>query len=398
MRPTRRITTSVALAASLAVLAITPAQSAEKKDIVDTAVAAGSFKTLAAALQAADLVNALKGKGPFTVFAPTDEAFGKLPKGTVENLLKPENKQALVGVLTYHVVSGQVAARDVVKLSNTATLNGQRVDIQVQSGKVKVDNANVTATDIMCSNGVIHVIDQVILPSSDSIPATAAKAKSFTTLLAAVKAAGLADVLSGKGPFTVFAPTDDAFARLPDGTVSSLLKPENREKLVAILKYHVVAGRVFSDAAVSVGKAKTLQGGQLMIRSTKTGATINDARLVKVDIDASNGVIHVIDRVLIPGKKPKVEAAEAKRMIEQAISQGVDYCNRGHHATCTQVYEQTARKLVEHGSDRMPPLVMSSLKSALATSKHSQCMSTNAWTLRRGLDMAYHHLNGSACR
>ena len=316
MRPTRRITTSVALAASLAVLAITPAQSAEKKDIVDTAVAAGSFKTLAAALQAADLVNALKGKGPFTVFAPTDEAFGKLPKGTVENLLKPENKQALVGVLTYHVVSGQVAARDVVKLSNTATLNGQRVDIQVQSGKVKVDNANVTATDIMCSNGVIHVIDQVILPSSDSIPATAAKAKSFTTLLAAVKAAGLADVLSGKGPFTVFAPTDDAFARLPDGTVSSLLKPENREKLVAILKYHVVAGRVFSDAAVSVGKAKTLQGGQLMIRSTKTGATINDARLVKVDIDASNGVIHVIDRVLIPGKKPKVEVTTRIRPIE----------------------------------------------------------------------------------
>ena len=131
---------------------------------MDTAVAAGKFKTLAAALTAADLVETLKGKGPFTVFAPTDEAFGKLPKGTLEDLLKPENKKKLAAILTYHVVPGRVMAADVVKLSKAKTVQGSELSIKVDDGKVKVDDANVTATDIRCSNGVIHVIDAVLLP------------------------------------------------------------------------------------------------------------------------------------------------------------------------------------------------------------------------------------------
>lgn len=134
------------------------------KDIVDTAVAAGSFGTLAAALGAAGLVETLKGEGPFTVFAPTDEAFAKLPAGTVENLLKPENKTQLTGILTYHVVPGAVKAADVVKLTEAKTVQGQSVKITVKDGKVSIDDANVTATDIKASNGVIHVIDSVILP------------------------------------------------------------------------------------------------------------------------------------------------------------------------------------------------------------------------------------------
>lgn len=135
-----------------------------KKDIVDTAVAAGNFKTLAAALQAAGLVDTLKGPGPFTVFAPTDEAFAKLPAGTVEDLLKPENKQKLISILTYHVVAGKVMASQVVKLHEAKTVNGQDVKIMVDGGKVMADNANVVQTDIQCTNGVIHVIDTVLLP------------------------------------------------------------------------------------------------------------------------------------------------------------------------------------------------------------------------------------------
>lgn len=134
------------------------------KDIVDTAVAAGSFGTLAAALKAAGLVETLKGKGPFTVFAPTDAAFAKLPAGTVDNLLKPENKAQLTQILTYHVVAGSVKAADVVKLTEAKTVQGQSVKIRVRDGKVSVDGANVTATDIAASNGVIHVIDSVIMP------------------------------------------------------------------------------------------------------------------------------------------------------------------------------------------------------------------------------------------
>lgn len=137
---------------------------AANEDIVDTAVAAGDFKTLAAALDAAGLVETLKGPGPFTVFAPTDQAFAKLPAGTVENLLKPENKDQLVAILTYHVVPGEVMAADVVKLDEAKTVNGKMLKVHTDGGTVMINDATVTAADIPASNGVIHVIDRVVLP------------------------------------------------------------------------------------------------------------------------------------------------------------------------------------------------------------------------------------------
>ena len=165
----RRIAAAVIASAALAIsLPASAADAMTKKsqDIVDTAVAAGSFKTLAAALDAAGLVATLKGPGPFTVFAPTDAAFAKLPAGTLDNLLKPENKAKLASILTYHVVPGKVMAADVVKLTSAKTVQGQSVKIAVTGGKVSVDGANVTSTDIAASNGVIHVIDAVILPKT----------------------------------------------------------------------------------------------------------------------------------------------------------------------------------------------------------------------------------------
>lgn len=139
---------------------------ASKQDIVDTAVGAGDFQTLVAAVQAAELVETLKGEGPFTVFAPTDEAFAKLPDGTVETLLLPENKDQLIAILTYHVVAGKVTADEVVKLKEAKSVNGKGIPIMVEGATVKVDNATVVKPDIMASNGVIHVIDTVILPES----------------------------------------------------------------------------------------------------------------------------------------------------------------------------------------------------------------------------------------
>ncbi|MEZ6243010.1 MAG: fasciclin domain-containing protein [Phycisphaerales bacterium] len=273
---------------------------APEKDIVDTAVGAGQFTILAKALKAAELIEALKGEGPFTVFAPTDEAFAKLPKGTVETLLKPENKDKLTAILTYHVVPGKVLAEKVVTLKNAGTLNGQRVDIKTKDDKVWVDGARVTATDIMASNGVIHVIDTVLMPESKNIVEVASENGSFGTLLAAAKAAGLVDTLTGQGPFTVFAPTDEAFAKLAPGTVEMLLKPENKEKLRQVLLYHVVSGRVYSDKAVELGEAATVQGQDVMIKKSREGVSINRSKVVAADVEASNGVIHVIDAVLMP--------------------------------------------------------------------------------------------------
>jgi len=153
---------SLALVACLA--AASPARAQQTRDIVDTAVAAGPFTTLAKALAAAELVGTLKGPGPFTVFAPTDEAFAKLPPGALDNLLKPENKAMLVRVLTYHVVPGKVMAADVVKISSTKAVSGDALNMKVAGGDVMVDKARVVKTDIAASNGVIHVIDQVLLP------------------------------------------------------------------------------------------------------------------------------------------------------------------------------------------------------------------------------------------
>lgn len=277
-----------------------PVHPAPAMDIVDTAVGAGSFKTLVAAVQAAGLVDTLKGSGPFTVFAPTDAAFAKLPEGTVANLLKPENKAKLQAILTYHVVPGKVMAADVVKLTGAKTVQGQKIDIAVKNGKVTVDKANVVKTDIVTSNGVIHVIDSVILPADKDIVDTAVGAGSFKTLVAAVQAAGLVDTLKGDGPFTVFAPTDAAFAKLPEGTVANLLKPENKDKLVAILTYHVVAGKVMASDVVKISSAKTVNGKDASVSVSNAGVKIDGANVVATDIETSNGVIHVIDAVILP--------------------------------------------------------------------------------------------------
>lgn len=292
---------------------VSPTATPAPKTIVDIAVADGRFSTLVTAVQAAGLVETLSGEGPFTVFAPTDDAFAKLPKETLENLLKPENKDQLVKVLTYHVVPGKVMASDVVKLSEAQTAAGEPIAIKVEGNKVFVNDAQVILTDIEASNGVIHVIDAVILPPSmkaeakkDIVDIAAADGR-FTTLVAAVQAAGLVDTLKGEGPFTVFAPTDEAFAKLPEGTLETLLKPENKQQLTNILLYHVLPGKVMASEVKDGLIADTALGTSVFFKVDMGKAYINEAQIIITDIEASNGVIHVIDTVILP--KDIVDAA-----------------------------------------------------------------------------------------
>lgn len=279
---------------------VAAAQAAKRLDIVDTAVSAGSFQTLVAAVQAAGLVDTLKGDGPFTVFAPTDEAFAKLPQGTIAELLKPENKSKLQAILAYHVVPGSVKAAEVVKLSSAKTVQGQEIDIAVNGEEVTVDAAKIVKTDIHTANGVIHVIDSVLLPADKDIVETAAAAGSFNSLVAAIEAAGLVETLKGEGPFTVFAPSDDAVAKLPQATVDNLLRPENKDQLAAVLTYHVIAGKVMAADVVHLKSAKTVLGNDVTITAADGNVRINDANVVATDIETTNGVIHVIDSVLLP--------------------------------------------------------------------------------------------------
>jgi uncharacterized surface protein with fasciclin (FAS1) repeats len=272
-------------------------------DIVDTAVANGSFTTLAAALQAAGLIDALKAEGPFTVFAPTDEAFAKLPAGTVEELLKPENIDQLKAILLYHVVEGKVMAADVSAITSATAFSGKDLAVKVDMGNVYINESKVVLADVEASNGVIHVIDTILLPPAElsDIVDTAVADGRFTTLAAALQAAGLVDTLKGEGPFTVFAPTDEAFAKLPAGTVENLLKPENLEQLKSILLYHVVSGKVMAADVVKLTSADAVSGASIKIKVEDGKVYLNDTvQVIITDIETSNGVIHVIDAVLLP--------------------------------------------------------------------------------------------------
>jgi transforming growth factor-beta-induced protein len=384
-----RIFANVALLTVTAVCLVSGTNQArgqlESKDIVDTAVAAGDFDTLLAAIEAAGLTQTLQSQGPFTVFAPTEGAFKSLPKGTLQSLLKPENKDQLKAILTYHVVPGRVSAREAYGLNNATTVNGQRLGITRRDGKLVIGKAEIVATDVNCSNGVIHVIDQVLLPEESRIPAVAEKASQFSTLLAAVSAAGLGEVLDGDGPFTLFAPTDDAFKALPKGTVETLLKPENKQKLINILKFHVVSGRVYADQAAEAGQATTLLGSAVETAVSADGLRINDSLVVKGDLETANGVIHVIDSVLLP--RP-MSMRQATRILEDAIRRGVPLFNRGDHRECAEIYTTACKAMTESGSDQLPQSVVTALKSALSRAQQMHDASSQAWALRHGMDSA----------
>jgi transforming growth factor-beta-induced protein len=309
-------------------------------DIVDTAIAAGNFTTLVAAVEAAGLVETLKGEGPFTVFAPTDEAFAALPAGTLDTLLADPSGD-LTQILLYHVVPGAVMAADVTDSLEATTVQGSPVTFTAGADGVMINDATIVTTDIAASNGVIHVIDAVLLPPAEgemgageamtgtetmteteamtdtaAAPAagaaegatadivdTAIAAGNFTTLVTAVEAAGLVETLKGEGPFTVFAPTDEAFAALPAGTLDTLLADPSGA-LSNVLLYHVVPGQVMAaDVAGLNGQTVETVGGQpLTITVDGDMVMINDATVVTADIVTSNGVIHVIDTVLVPAE------------------------------------------------------------------------------------------------
>lgn len=324
----RKLSLLITIAILLAVSVPTMAQ--DGQDIVDIAIENGSFTTLVAAVQEAELVDALKADGPYTVFAPTDEAFAALLEETemsAEDLLGNEN---LTDILLYHVVEGEFNAEAVIELVGDAdyvlvdTLSGVPVKVSVDEDGVHINDSLVVLADVEASNGVIHVVDSVIMPPSQTIAEIVVEAASmdedaeFTILLAAVLEVDLAEALDGDGPFTVFAPTDEAFAaalEALDITAEDLLANED---LASILLYHVVGGEealysndvvgALAEAAESdesdmdvIGiMVETLNGASFTVTADEDGIYVDGAQIIVTDILASNGVIHVIDAVILP--------------------------------------------------------------------------------------------------
>jgi uncharacterized surface protein with fasciclin (FAS1) repeats len=257
---------------------------------------------LEAAVLAAGLQGALAGPGPLTVFAPTDAAFAALPAGTIETLLA-DPTGALTQVLLYHAVAGVAMSTDLSDGMMVETLQGQDVTVTINANGVFINDAQVIIADIMADNGVVHVIDAVLVPQEPSIPTTVVdiivNSPDHTTLETAVIAAGLADDLSGDGPFTVFAPTDAAFAALPASLIAELLADPTGQ-LTQILLYHVVAGEALSTSLSNGQTIATLQGQDVTVSITGGNVFINNAQVTVADLVADNGVVHVINAVLTP--------------------------------------------------------------------------------------------------
>lgn len=275
-------------------------KAAPEPNIVEVARAAGDFTTLVGALEATGLDATLSGEGPFTVFAPTDEAFALLPEGLVASL----SVEALSNVLTYHVVSGAVDAATVVTLSEAQTVEGSPIAIQVLGETVVLDGrVQVIVTDIPASNGIIHVVDAVLIPGNEfpgTLVETLIASPRFSTLVDAVVAADLASALSGDNGgdgFTVFAPTNEAFASLPEGLVASL----DLEELQTVLLYHAASGLVPADVIVTLPSVMTLEGSDVDIAVEDGVVVLNESAVVEwVNLVASNGILHLISAVLIP--------------------------------------------------------------------------------------------------
>jgi len=277
-------------------------------DLVGTAIAAG-FNTLVDAVEAAELAGALSGDDPLTVFAPTDAAFGALPSGLLEQLLLPENRDKLQQILTYHVVAGAVRSSDLGFYQSVPTLEGSNLDILRFFRFIKVNDARVSLADVLATNGVIHVIDRVLIPPDFTLEDAAspmadivdtAIAAGFDTLVKAVVAAELVEPLRNEG-LTVFAPTDEAFAKLPPQLLAALLEPANRAQLQELLLYHVAGDVLRAENLRRWQFVRMLNEGFTLVRKPYDGRVlINQALVSSPNVEATNGIIHVIDEVLIP--------------------------------------------------------------------------------------------------
>ena len=300
-----------------------------EKNLFELAFSTDSLSKLAGYVAVADLEEDLSA-GEFTVFAPTNDAFGKVDAETAVALLDPDNRDALKGLLTYHVVEGRIAASDIDEGESTVTtLAGTPLKIVKRGDTITVNGNKVVFPDANATNGVAHLIDGVLLPGSDaaaeaqrfakesapkSLLQIAAGNDNFETLATAVEAAGFARSLDNGGPYTVFAPTDEAFDAIPD-VVAQLTQPRNVESLRGVLRLHILAGKVDARGAVTAGEAKTRSGDELRFEIDDGQLYVvgpaNRAKVIKTNIDATNGIVHVVDSVLLPAEKATHASADA---------------------------------------------------------------------------------------
>lgn len=333
---------------------------------------------------------------PVTIFAPTNEAFAKIPDATLRELLTSEGRDALRRILTFHIAPGTRGAADVLNARTVPTLSGQPLAV----GEGRIGGAGLLAVDVPFDGGIVHVIDSVMLPEQRSIAAIASQTDQLSTLVSALEAAGLTgQFCNDNGPWTVFAPTNAAFETVP----SFLLQPENRGQLTSILGVHVVPGRISARELLAKKSLTTLMGEPLAV-SLESGqlALGRGVRIATADIQAANGVIHLIDGVLMPSQPAAEETtsdldivAAYEAVYEAAVDRGVPLFNGGSEAACAAVYEVAIESVLQLAGSRLDADVRDRLVRAQAAAA-PQNDREKAWTLRRAMDFAYRRLQERA--
>lgn len=291
------VAASVAAPAALAEKSPDSTEKAPTQNVVEIAASNPDFSTLVALVQTANLAGALSTTSPITVFAPTNDAFASLPKATVKRITS--RPAALKSVLTYHVAPAKLTASDVVAMRKIPTLQGGSIRVQVAGSTVRLDGrSTVTATDIMATNGVVHVIDNVLLPRrQQDVVSLLSGNPNFTTFVDLVKRAGITEGLAS-GSLTVFAPTNRAFARVPKATLDKLAA--NPAALKKVLASHVARTSLPAWRAARVSSIRTASGARVTVKMRRGVTTANGARVVRKNVRTANGIIHAVDRVLIP--------------------------------------------------------------------------------------------------
>lgn len=337
-----------------------------------------------------------------TIFAPTNDAFAKLPKETVEFLTSAKGKTTLQTVLKHHVVATPLDAADLLSRRGVRALSGQTLDVDAE--QLRVDGARIVAADVSFDAGLVHVIDAVMMPELRPIAALLGADPRLSTLLTAVEAAGIGSQLGAEnpGPWTVLAPSNEAFASLPPGALDALLA--DRQQLIAVLTGHVIPSAVRREQLLGVGSARTLMGEESVEFKLVDGAlTAGGARIVVADIEAANGIVHVIDRVLLPAPRAKPTAVTGRlerpaeprieekvaALFARAIERGVPLFNAGERAGCAAIYEVAIAAVVEFGAGSLDRDSLATLEEALRDGAAEKSDRERAWLYRRAMDRVY---------
>ena len=369
-------------------------EASSSSSLVDVATSAG-LTTLLELVTLAEIE--LPTDGPLTILAPTNDAFAALDEETVTFLTSKEGRGLLRTVLAHHVIRGSIDSRQLLNSKSATSLADQRLDV---SATGRVADAQLKAVDVAFDGGVVHVIDRVLIPETDSIETLARNSSQLSTLIAAIDTAGLGSQLSNEnGPFTVFAPVDAAFQELPGDVVSDLLRSENRQQLLAVLGLHVVPGRIYANELLASQSAATYFGTPVDFSIGDDSLRVNNATIVAADIEAANGVIHLIDSVLLP-EAPTTNAvvsvpdsdvmdATVLRLLEEAVAIGAPLYNDGNRAACASVYRLVVDSILSLSASSLDDAVRSSLADAQSEAARHTNASDKAWALRRGMDSAY---------